>query len=272
VNTPLIGQITLREYTKMAINRDQILIGSKVKIILKNRKDFVDGVVAEILTGANSHPHGIMVKLKDGEIGRVRELVGSIKPKSEIANELSFNDIITGGENYLVEYKASILWSKNYNADDVKLSKSREVKEFGSKASRIIIAKTIISFMNSNGGNLIIGVMEDKNNEVDEIVGIDKDFEQLKKGNQHLDGYRRMIVDDVIRPYFPSSISNHLNNYLDITFEKKDDKYLCWIKISKSDRKVFLKINNKDYFFIRVDAESRELKGEEMVDYCSRRF
>ena len=85
-------------------------------------------------------------------------------------------------------------------------------------------------------------------------------------------GRKGMIVDDVIRPYFPSSISNHLNNYLDITFEKKDDKYLCWIKISKSDRKVFLKINNKDYFFIRVDAESRELKGEEIVDYCSRRF
>jgi uncharacterized repeat protein (TIGR03833 family) len=34
------------------------------------------GVVAEILTNSSFHPHGIKVRLKDGRVGRVQEIVG----------------------------------------------------------------------------------------------------------------------------------------------------------------------------------------------------
>ena len=33
------------------------------------------GTVAEILTSSPSHPHGIKVRLKDGTVGRVAEIV-----------------------------------------------------------------------------------------------------------------------------------------------------------------------------------------------------
>jgi len=33
------------------------------------------GVVAEILTNSSFHPHGIKVRLRDGQVGRVQEIV-----------------------------------------------------------------------------------------------------------------------------------------------------------------------------------------------------
>ena len=61
------------------------------------------------------------------------------------------------------------------------------------------------------------------------------------------DGYKRMIIDDIIRPYFPSRIFNHLGDYIVIGFINFADKIVCTIKIQKSDIKVFL---NLDYLSV----------------------
>ncbi|MEX2233248.1 MAG: YwbE family protein [Cyclobacteriaceae bacterium] len=57
--------------------RANIKIGMLVKIVLK--KDQRSGVVTEgrvqnILTSAPKHPHGIKVRLQDGQVGRVKEI------------------------------------------------------------------------------------------------------------------------------------------------------------------------------------------------------
>jgi uncharacterized repeat protein (TIGR03833 family) len=35
------------------------------------------GIVQEILTNSKTHPHGIKVRLKDGRVGRIAEIVKS---------------------------------------------------------------------------------------------------------------------------------------------------------------------------------------------------
>lgn len=58
--------------------RANISIGSKVSIVRKeNQRDgtLTQGVVARILTNSPSHPHGIKVKLEDGQVGRVKEIL-----------------------------------------------------------------------------------------------------------------------------------------------------------------------------------------------------
>ena len=35
----------------------------------------VEGIVKDILTGSSTHPHGIKVRLVDGQVGRVKEIV-----------------------------------------------------------------------------------------------------------------------------------------------------------------------------------------------------
>jgi uncharacterized repeat protein (TIGR03833 family) len=59
--------------------RSSIRIGLSVDIIQKedqrsNKK--TRGIVEEILTSSLSHPHGIKVRLKGGEVGRVTEIIG----------------------------------------------------------------------------------------------------------------------------------------------------------------------------------------------------
>jgi uncharacterized repeat protein (TIGR03833 family) len=58
--------------------RSSIRIGVSVDIIRKedqrNNKR-TRGIVEEILTSSISHPHGIKVRLKGGEVGRVIEII-----------------------------------------------------------------------------------------------------------------------------------------------------------------------------------------------------
>jgi uncharacterized repeat protein (TIGR03833 family) len=35
-----------------------------------------EGIVKDILTSSPTHPHGIKVRLMDGKVGRVKEIVG----------------------------------------------------------------------------------------------------------------------------------------------------------------------------------------------------
>lgn len=59
-------------------NRNDIKAGLKVKIVLKKDQrsgDLTEGLVKDILTNAPNHPHGIKVRLMDGQVGRVQEII-----------------------------------------------------------------------------------------------------------------------------------------------------------------------------------------------------
>jgi len=58
--------------------RKNITTGSKVKIIQKQHQrtgQLTEGVVKDILTKSAVHPHGIKVRLDNGIIGRVQEVI-----------------------------------------------------------------------------------------------------------------------------------------------------------------------------------------------------
>ena len=52
--------------------------GLRVSIILKKDQQsgkLVEGIVKDILTKSPAHPHGIKVRLEDGQVGRVKEII-----------------------------------------------------------------------------------------------------------------------------------------------------------------------------------------------------
>ncbi|OCL90494.1 YwbE family protein [Aliarcobacter thereius] len=58
--------------------RLNIKAGLKVNIVLKadqRTNKLTQGIVKDILTNSSSHPHGIKVRLQDGQIGRVQEIL-----------------------------------------------------------------------------------------------------------------------------------------------------------------------------------------------------
>ena len=61
-----------------SIPRKDIQPGSRVRIVLKKDQasgKLTEGIVQVILTRSASHPHGIKVRLVDGQVGRVKELL-----------------------------------------------------------------------------------------------------------------------------------------------------------------------------------------------------
>lgn len=59
-------------------NREDIKIGQEVEVVLKEDQRtgaLTRGIVAEILTNSGFHPHGIKVRLEDGQVGRVQNIV-----------------------------------------------------------------------------------------------------------------------------------------------------------------------------------------------------
>jgi uncharacterized repeat protein (TIGR03833 family) len=59
------------------INRSDIKPGQRVLIVLKPDQQFgklTEGIVKDILTRSESHPHGIKVRLETGQVGRVKEI------------------------------------------------------------------------------------------------------------------------------------------------------------------------------------------------------
>ncbi len=274
--------------------------GMKVEVITKQGK-IAKGFVEDI--AAKTSYYGVVVRLKSGEIGSVKKILLNEEEINK-RDVLEINKMLERGENFYIEFKSSSLWSANFSENEIKQSKSFDVHCFKQKTSKVIIAKSIAALLNSGGGSLIIGIKErkeekassslekedskkpsslSKNNEEKaaeadnfQVIGVDDEFKKLKDKDNNRDGYKRMIIDDVIRSFLPPKIYNHLNDYIWINFVDMevngDKKIVCWIKVRRCDVKVFLRVNDKEIFMIRTDTENRALEGERLVDYCMKRF
>ncbi|MCM3387093.1 YwbE family protein [Ureibacillus chungkukjangi] len=58
-------------------NRKDVIPGITVDIVLKKDQrtgTLTRGIVKDILTKSPNHPHGIKVRLTDGQIGRVQQI------------------------------------------------------------------------------------------------------------------------------------------------------------------------------------------------------
>ena len=59
-------------------NRQDVKAGARVRIVEKQNQPTgitTEGVVNELPTSSSFHPHGIKVRLKTGQVGRVKEIL-----------------------------------------------------------------------------------------------------------------------------------------------------------------------------------------------------
>lgn len=60
--------------------RENVRPGIRVAIVLKQDQRTgkkTIGIVKDLLTNSNFHPHGIKVRLTDGQVGRVQEILAN---------------------------------------------------------------------------------------------------------------------------------------------------------------------------------------------------
>jgi len=157
--------------------------------------------------------------------------------------KMDIEDLIKKDEDVNLEFKSTFVWSTEENKIDKEL--------------KFNVLKTIVGFMNSNGGTLIIGV-DDKH----QVIGMELDYKSNWKGNK--DGF---ILD--FREYLESCVGiNNYNRYIDLSFELIGDKEVCVVKVEKSIEYIYLRKNNKKVLYVRLGNRTKPLEDpEEIIEY-----
>ena len=179
--------------------------------------------------------------------------------------------MIATGESDQIEFKLRSLWSSDLLQEAIHSSESPEVRKYHTNASKFIIARSIAGFLNTDGGDLIIGIREDRINNTIEIAGIEEDYSKLHIEDRNPDGYRRMLVDSIIRKYLPE-IFDTVSMLIHLSFPVLSGRTLCHVHIMPAEKPVFVDINNEELFFIRVDASTRSITGKVLTHYILTRF
>ena len=181
---------------------------------------------------------------------RSKLIFNALKSRIEMTHLDSKNEeleqLILSGESNHVEFKSTLRY-------DLRTKEVNKKLEF-------VIAKTIAAFLNSEGGDLLIGIDDDMN-----ALGISDDINTLRK--QNIDGFELKLVDII-----KSTIGLELISHIKITFPVYDGQQICRICISQSGSPVFIKHEGKEDFFVRTGCSSQPLTREEQSLYEKERW
>lgn len=190
--------------------------------------------------------NGHILKLRN--IPNYQEYLAILKRsiKNIDGDQKNILDLLRSGENLGVEFKETLRIDSRNN------SVSKEIERAA--------LKTIVGFMNSDGGELLIGVNDKAN-----VIGIDRDLNSLPKKNT--DGFENHL-NSLVR----ESIGVNAAKNLQVHFQKLENKYVCLINIHPTHRPVYLKSGDKEEFFVRVGNSTRSLSLSETEEYIKSRF
>lgn len=173
-------------------------------------------------------------KSHDMKLERVHE-----EDKREILQKIKI------GETKTFEYKSHLRW----NIYTKTVNKELKFK----------ITKTIASMMNSEGGQLLIGISNSG-----EIIGLTKDYETFPDSSkQNRDGFRLHLIDCINKLIGPQ-----FNDLYNISFMFINNKEVCIISIKPSNTPIHVKTKEGRFVFsIRGEGGNQELDSKEMHDY-----
>lgn len=167
------------------------------------------------------------------------------RPKSL---EDTARELIASGESQTLEFKATARW----NLRDSKADKTMEQ----------VIVKTVAAFLNSDGGNLLIGVQDDGS-----ISGIEPDHQVVGADKQNRDFYERWLNDLLLRQCGKEHTANLL-----ISFVRLEEMDVCRIAVSRASTAVYIRENDQDKFYVRTGNSTNALTTSEVVAYHQQRF
>ena len=116
--------------------------------------------------------------------------------------------------------------------------------------------KTLVAFLNSKGGTLLVGVEDDGN-----ILGIESD---------------RFKNEDKFLLHFSTMIQNHIgvehNDFIEYSLVEVAQKQVLQVDCIESANPVFLKNGIKEDFYIRSGPLSLNLNTKKAMMYISEHF
>jgi membrane protein YdbS with pleckstrin-like domain len=190
------------------------------------------------------HNNGRITKIKN--ISNFDEYVHIIKQMVQGASgRILTRDpkiLIEEGEGFFLEFKETL----RYDIRKGEVSKEMEK----------VVMKTIVGFLNADGGTLIIGVNDDG-----KVTGLENDYKTLPKRNR--DGFENhvtMLVKTMIGLSFAK--------YVGVKFENIESKDICIVTVREGHKPAYL-INGdkKEDFYVRVGNSTQPYSMSETSEY-----
>jgi hypothetical protein len=217
--------------------------------------DYVSGQIKELVKG--NIPKNSLI-LFYAEIGAMLGLltigIYSFLHKRLLQIELlkkelnkNVSSIIQQGEGPLLEFKSSFRW-------DIEQTRTNRQLEN-------VVLKSIAGFLNSHhGGTLLIGVADNG-----EIIGLENDYQTLKKQNQ--DGFEQTIMTAIA-----ANLGADLCSHVSVLFHVVDNKDICRLIVLPSARPVFLNQGGNPKLHVRTGGSTRDLNIQEALEFATMRW
>lgn len=149
--------------------------------------------------------------------------------------------LIRDGESNRLEFKSTLRTNLETGETDKRMEKA--------------VLKTIVAFLNTDGGNLLIGVDDDG-----DIIGADiQSFENKDKMGLHL---TNLIA---------SKIGNSFLPFITFNLVDFDDKVVIRVKCDPCPMPVFYKDGKIEIFYVRSGPRTEELTGMTLISYIRNR-
>jgi len=184
-------------------------------------------------------------RLRAGHEGVVRFYEDRLQAVREQLATDSLVTRIKHGETATLEFKASLRYNIRANKMDKDIENS--------------VLKTVVAFCNTKGGELLIGVADDKS-----IVGIEHDgFPNEDKFQLHL---RNLLMDRIV----PS-----VAEFVEFNMVTIEGNSICHVTCKQSKRQeIWLKPdkNGPELFYVRIGPSSTELQPRQAFAYIREHF
>lgn len=153
--------------------------------------------------------------------------------------------MIRDSENRRVEYKATLIGNAKIDLP----------RDLGYSLEMYRNMKAVASFMNTEGGDLLIGV-----NDNNAVVGIGSDLNRLRDQRNSRDYYLQ-VLDQMVVEYLGKS----LTRYVTPEFRSINQKWILRIRVEHSECPAILRLDQDGMrtrqYWIRANASCRELRN-----------
>jgi hypothetical protein len=173
---------------------------------------------------------------------RINSFIAGIRDGDQPAPIPDATELVRHGENRKVEFKSSLQWDHKNGRQNAAL--------------RMPVMKTIVAFLNSGGGTLLIGIGPDR-----QILGLREDI-KIAKGS--LDEFEQTLFNLVSR-----HIGVEFTPFVSIDFEDLKGETVCIVRVLPAPQPAYLTDGEAQAFYVRGGNASRPLDHKEAVDYVT---
>ncbi len=183
-----------------------------------------------------NHERRLLIRENQKLMDQTAHAVRSPEDRAEFVSNL-----IRNGENETVEFKSTLRWNLNKQQNDLGVE--------------LAWVKTVVAFLNSNGGTLIVGVDDNGH-----VIGHTQDgFDNEDKYLLHVNN---RIQQNIGLEHAPC---------IRFALEPVEGEKILIIECSPTSEPVFMRHGNDESFFIRIGPGTRKLSTSQVLAYMSER-